>query len=70
MVYNIIRIKKSIDLPPYGMFLWGNSVDPIPLGLLIVLVAIPVVIIVCIIGVLIGRIREIDGGEEDEAAKY
>ena len=53
-----------------GMFLWGNSVDPIPLGLLIVLVAIPVVIIVCIIGVLIGRIREIDGGEEDEAAKY
>ena len=32
-----------------GMFLWGNSVDPIPLGLLIVLVAIPVVIIVCII---------------------
>ena len=28
------------------------------------------VIIVCIIGVLIGRIREIDGGEEDEAAKY
>lgn len=53
-----------------GMFLWGNSVDPIPLGLLIVLVAISVVIIVCIIGVLIGRIREIDGGEEDEAAKY
>lgn len=53
-----------------GMFLWENSVDPIPLGLLIVLVAIPVVIIVCIIGVLIGRIREIDGGEEDEAAKY
>ena len=53
-----------------GMFLWGNSVDPIPLGLLIVLVAIPVVIIVCIIGVLIGRIREIDGGEEDEASKY
>ena len=53
-----------------GMFLWGNSVDPIPLGLLIVLVAIPVVIIVCIIGVLIGRIREIGGGEEDEAAKY
>ena len=53
-----------------GMFLWGNSVDPIPLGLLIVLVAIPVVIIVFIIGVLIGRIREIDGGEEDEAAKY
>lgn len=52
------------------MFLWGNSVDPIPLGLLIVLVAIPVVIIVCIIVVLIGRIREIDGGEEDEAAKY
>ena len=44
-----------------GMFLWGNSVDPIPLGLLIVLVAIPVVIIVCIIGVLIGRIREILG---------
>lgn len=33
-------------------------------------IGIKVVIIVCIIGVLIGRIREIDGGEEDEAAKY
>ena len=53
-----------------GMFLWGSGVDPFPLGLLIVLVAIPVVIIVCIFGVLIGRIREIDGGEEDEASKY
>ena len=53
-----------------GMFLWGNSVDPLPLGLLIVLLLIPVIVIVCIVVALIGRIKEIDGGEEDEATKY
>ena len=44
--------KKKIVTVLIGMFLWGNSVDPIPLGLLIVLVAIPVVIIVCILSLI------------------
>ncbi len=50
--------------------LWGNKVDPLPVWLFVLLLAIPVIIIVCIIVVLIQRIGEIQGGEEDEAAKY
>ena len=53
-----------------GMILWGNSVDPIPMGLLLFLIGIPAVIIVGIIIVMLGRLKEIEGGEEDEAAKY
>ncbi len=53
-----------------GMILWGNSVDPIPMGLLLFLIGIPAVIIVGIIIVMRGRVKEIEGGEEDEAAKY
>ena len=53
-----------------GKILWGNSVDPIPMGLLLFLIGIPAVIIVGIIIVMRGRLKEIEGGEEDEAAKY
>lgn len=50
--------------------LWGNIVDPIPLGLLIMLIALPVIIIVAVVAVFIERVREIEGGEEDVASKY
>lgn len=53
-----------------GMMLWGNSVDPIPVGFLIFLIAIPAVMIVGIVIAFVGRIKEIKGGEEDEASKY
>ena len=53
-----------------GMILWGNKAEPLPKFLFVLLMAIPVVIIVCIIVVLVQRIGEIQGGEEDEAAKY
>ena len=53
-----------------GMILWGNSVDPIPIGLLLFLIAIPTVMIIAIIVVLRSRLKEIEGGEEDEASKY
>ncbi len=49
---------------------WGNSTEPLPAGLFAVLIGIPVVIIVCVIAVLVQRIKEIKGGEEDEASKY
>ena len=38
--------------------------------LLIFLIAIPVVIIGGILAALAGRMKEIEGGEEDEASKY
>lgn len=53
-----------------GIMLWGNSQDPLPVGILIFLIAIPAVIIVGVLAVLLERIREIKGGEEDEASKY
>ena len=52
-----------------GMIIWANSMDPIPLGLLIFFIAIPVVIILCIAVALRSRFKEIEGGEEDEASK-
>ncbi len=52
------------------MIWWGNTVDPLPTGLFLLIICIPVIIIICTIAVLIQRIREIEGGEEDEASKY
>ena len=53
-----------------GMILWGNSMDPIPIGLLLFLIAIPTVMMIAIIVVLRSRLKESEGGEEDEASKY
>ena len=53
-----------------GMILWGNSVDPIPIGFLIFFIVSLVGIMIGIIIALRSRLREIEGGEEDEAAKY
>ena len=53
-----------------GMILWGNSMDPIPAGLLLFLIAIPTVMIIAIMVVLRSRLKEIEGGEEEEASKY
>ncbi len=54
----------------FGFVIWGNSQSPIPTGLLIAVLAVPAVIIICILVVLAQRIKEIEGGEEDEAAQY
>ncbi len=52
------------------IFIWGYSVDPIPLGLLFVFIAIPCVVIIGVLLALKERFKEIEGGEENEAAKY
>ena len=53
-----------------GILLWANTQDPLPLGILLVILAVPAVIIICVLVVLAQRIKEIEGGEEDEAAQY
>lgn len=50
--------------------LWAHMQEPIPIGLLLSIIAIPAVIIIGTLAALIGRIKEIKGGEEDEASKY
>ena len=49
---------------------WANAQDPIPLGLLLLIAGIPAVIIAGTHIALAGRMKEIEGGEEDEASKY
>ena len=53
-----------------GLMLWGNTQDPLPQGILLAILAVPAIIIICILVVLAQRIKEIEGGEEDEAAQY
>jgi DNA-binding transcriptional MerR regulator len=53
-----------------GFMIWGNYVDPIPIGFLIFFIAIIVCIIAGIVVALRQRFLEIEGGEEDEASKY
>lgn len=53
-----------------GIMIWGCMVDPIPIGVLLFIIGIPAVIIIGVIAALIGRVKEIKGGEEDEASKY
>ena len=52
------------------LLLWAYSVDPIPPGLLLIFIAIPCAIIVGVLLALKERFLEIEGGEENEAAKY
>ena len=63
-------IVIALLLPALIGILWANGQAPLPTGLLLLIIAVPVVLIVCIVAVLIQRIKEIKGGEEDEAAQY
>lgn len=54
----------------FALFIWGFTVEPIPWPIL-ALILVPVLAL--IVGVLLAlreRMKEIDGGEEDEALKY
>ena len=53
-----------------GIMVWGYSEDPIPIGLLLFFIGIPAVVIIGAIVALVCRVKEIEGREEDEAAKY
>ena len=50
--------------------LWANHYEHIPIGILIIFITIPMTAIVGLMIALVKRIKEIEGGEEDEASKY
>lgn len=50
--------------------IWGILHVSIPLVFMIILLALPILFIVCTLFVLRERIKEIEGGEMDEASKY
>ena len=53
-----------------GLVLWGNTQDPLPIGILLIILAIPGVVVVGVVLALKQRLKEIEGGEEEEASKY
>lgn len=53
-----------------GIMVWGSMVDPVPIGVLLFMIGIPAAVIAGVIAAFIGRVKEIEGGEEDEASKY
>ena len=56
-----------------AFLVWACTVVPVdrpPLGLLIFLIAAPMVVIVGVVLALIQRIKQIQGGEEDAASQY
>lgn len=52
------------------LVLWANSQDPLPPVLLLIVLVVPAAVVIGVIAVLIQRLREIHGGEEDDAAQY
>lgn len=59
-----------VMLAVIALVLWANTQEKIPMPVLGIGIGIPVVMIVGVLAALRSRLREIKGGEEDEAAKY
>ncbi|MDE7222628.1 MAG: MerR family transcriptional regulator [Acetatifactor sp.] len=57
-------------LAPVVVILWVRRSASIPLWALVLFLGITIVTCVGLVAALVGRIREIKGGEEDEASKY
>lgn len=53
-----------------GFVAWAATVDPIPFPMLLIIMAIPATVIVGVLIALKERMKQIEGGEEDEARKY
>lgn len=59
-----------VMLAVIALVLWANTQEEIPMPVLGIVIGIPAVMIVGVLAALRSRLREIKGGEEDEAAKY
>lgn len=55
---------------PMGLLLWVNTMERIPAGVFIGYILISIPLAAAILVVLAKRMKEIKGGEEDEAVKY
>lgn len=55
---------------PMGLLLWVNTMEQIPVGVFIGYILISTPMAAAILVVLAKRMKEIKGGEEDEAVKY
>ena len=57
-------------LVPAAAIIWATKVEQVPILVIIAFTVVPIALAVCILVALVGRIKEIEGGEEDEASKY
>ena len=56
-----------------ALIVWGVRISPEeapPLGVVLILTAIPIIIIVGVLLALVQRLKQIKGGEEDAASQY
>jgi len=52
------------------LIVWAEMEDPLPIGLFVVILLVPVAVIAGTFMALKQRLKEIEGGEENEASKY
>ena len=57
-------------LVPAAAIIWATKVEQVPISVIIIFTVVPIALAICILVALVGRIKEIEGGEEDEASKY
>lgn len=57
-------------LDTVALLVWAELTDPLPFGLWLIIALIPFAVIVGVLLALKERFKEIEGGEEHEAAKY
>lgn len=63
-------IAIAVMLVPIGLMLWAITQEPVPLFVVIIFILIPLVGIGGTLLALKERLKEIEGGELDEASKY
>lgn len=63
-------IAIAVMLVPIGLMLWAITQEPVPLFVVILFILIPLVGIGGTLLALKERLKEIEGGELDEASKY
>ena len=68
IISTVVMIFLMIAL--IALYVWAQSVDPIPLPIIAILIAMPGAVIIGVIIALKERIKQLEGGEEDEARKY
>lgn len=60
----------AVMLAVIALILWANHEEAIPIPVLCIGIAVPIAVIIGVLAALRSRLKEIQGGEQDEAAQY
>lgn len=63
-------VMSILMLALIGLMVWANTQEQVPVLILVVYIGVPVLVILGVVAALVFRLKEIKGGEEDEASKY